>query len=319
MSVPVYPFIAIDVPASLAEVAAEQLFELGAEGVEQRDTTTLLRGAQSSGARVDPGADIGAPVAPWDRGSASPAAVDDEEIITLVAAFPTREAALEAIDAFDAELNPRLEEVVGDAWRDAWKEHFAPFALSPRIVIKPPWRDVDASLKKPGVHVLELEPGRAFGTGLHPTTSLVAKVLDARAAEYAARELLDVGCGSGILALVALILGASRVRAIDVDGDAVAVAVENAQRAGYGERFDGDTTPVEGITQQYPVVVANIQAEVLVPLAAAIMARVAPRGLLVLSGILEGQRDRVRAAYERFALEEAPQEGEWIALVLRAP
>ncbi|MGZ5967208.1 MAG: 50S ribosomal protein L11 methyltransferase [Polyangiales bacterium] len=298
-----YPFVAIDVPASLAEVASEQLFELGAEGVEQRDRTTLAR-------EGDLGAHVGVP-------TGEETTVGEEEMVTLVAAFATHEAAREAIDAFDAELNPRLEEVVGDAWRDAWKEHFAPFRLSPRIVIKPPWREVEPALLEGGPHVLELEPGRAFGTGLHATTSLVSKVLDAHSAEYAGKEILDVGCGSGILALVALILGASRARAIDVDADAVRVAVENAERAGLAARVEADDTPVEKIEGTYPVVLANIQAEVLVPLAGAIMARVAPRGLLVLSGVLVDQKDRVLAAYPGFTLLEAPVEGEWVALVLR--
>jgi ribosomal protein L11 methyltransferase len=298
-----YPFVAIDVPASLAEVAAEQLFELGAEGVEQRDRTTLKRGG-------DLGADVAAPQ--------DPGAIDDEETITLVAAFATHDAAHEAIDAFDAELNPRLEEVVGDAWRDAWKEHFAPFRLSPRIVIKPPWREVDAALLSDAPHVLELEPGRAFGTGLHATTSLVARVLDARSAEFRGKELLDVGTGSGILALVALLLGAARVIATDIDADAVRVAVENAERAGLASRLSATATPIEDVEGRYPIVLANIQAEVLVPLAKPIAARVADQGLLVLSGVLVEQQERVRAAYPDFALEETLVEGEWVALVLRA-
>lgn len=308
MSNNVYPFIAVDVPASLAEVAAEQMFELGAEGVEQRDTTTLIRGAQSSTDARDPGADVGAPATAPEAGS--------DEIVTLVAAFATRQGALEAIAAFDAELNPRLEEVVGDAWRDAWKEHFNPFRLSPRIVIKPPWREIDAAMT-PGAHVLELEPGRAFGTGLHATTSLVANVLDARSSEYAGRTLLDVGCGSGILALCALSLGAARARCVDIDPDAVRVTMENAARTGFADRVDADTTDVATIAETYPLVVANIQAEVLVPRAADVIARVAPGGLLILSGILEVQREKLLAAYSTLVIDDVAILGEWIAIVGR--
>lgn len=309
MSSPVYPFIAVDVPAALAEVAAEQLFELGAEGVEQRDTTTLVRGAQSGGAIVDPGADVGAP-------HAAPEALGDE-IVTLVAAFATRESALEAMVAFGPELNPRLEEVVGDAWRDAWKEHFAPFRLSPRVVIKPPWRDVDPTLVDAQTHVLELEPGRAFGTGLHATTSLVANALDTRSGDYAGKAILDVGCGSGILALCALSLGAARARCIDIDPDAVRITIENAVRTGFGARVDADTTDVAAIAETYPLVVANIQAEVLVPRAADVIARVAPGGLLILSGILETQRDRLLEAYHALTIEEVAVSGDWIAIIAR--
>lgn len=309
MTEPVYPFVAIDVPSSLAEVAAEQLFALGAEGVEQRDTTTLVRGAQSPERSVDPGAHVGVP-------TDAPEA-DDEETVTLVAAFPTREAALEAMGEIDDDLNPRLEEVVGDAWRDAWKEHFEPFRLSPRIVIKPPWREVTDELGR-GAHVLELEPGRAFGTGLHATTSLVANVLDQYAREYAGKEVLDLGCGSGILSLVALSLGAARARAVDVDPDAVRITLENAARCGFADRIVADTTEIGALSGAFPVVLANIQAEVLVPLARDVIARVAPGGLLVLSGILETQKDRVLQSYRDLQLLEAPKSGEWIALTLRA-
>jgi ribosomal protein L11 methyltransferase len=324
VATPTYPFVAIDVPASLASVAADQLFELGAEGVEQRDDSTLVRGAQSQGPIVDHGADIGQPVAQWDRPSAS--APEDEgqsEIVTLVAAFSTREAALQAIEAFDDELNPRLEEVVGDAWRDAWKEHFEPFRLSPHLVIRPPWREAPASLVEahPDTIVLELEPGRAFGTGLHETTSLVASVLDDHRATLAgppAIEVLDVGCGSGILAIAAIALGAKSARAVDIDPDAVTVTLENARRAGVEARVHADTTDMRDLPGQWSVVLANIQAEVLVPRAADLIARVQKGGLLVLSGILVTQRDTVLAAYSSLKLESSPTRGEWVALVLRA-
>jgi ribosomal protein L11 methyltransferase len=323
VTTPTYPFVAIDVPASLAAVAAEQLFELGAEGVEQRDESTLVRGARSEGPIVDPGADIGRPVAEWDRPTASTPDADEQEIVTLVGAFSTREAALEAIDAFDVELNPRLEEVVGDAWRDAWKEHFEPFRLSPHLVVRPPWCEAPASLvdAHPGTIVLELEPGRAFGTGLHETTSLVASVLDDHRAALAGPppiEVLDVGCGSGILAIAALALGAKSARAVDIDPDAVHVTIENARRAGVEARVHADTTDMKDLEGQWKVVLANIQAEVLVPRAPDLIARVEKGGLLVLSGILVTQRDTVLAAYSSLTLESSPTRGEWVALVLRA-
>ncbi|MBK7396590.1 MAG: 50S ribosomal protein L11 methyltransferase [Myxococcales bacterium] len=308
MSDPVYPFLAIDVPASLAEVAADQLFELGAEGVERRDASTLVRGAHSAGPILDPGADVASPRAPVET---------EDEVVTLVAAFPTREAAEEALAAFDAELSPRIEEVHGDAWRDAWKEHFEPFLLTPHVMIRPPWRPVPTDLAA-GVHVLELEPGRAFGTGLHATTALVSRVLDARAAELEGREILDLGCGSGILSLVALVLGAARADALDIDPAAVEVTRANAERCGLADRIAASDEDFAGLTRTYPIVLANIQAEVLVPRAADVKRTVAPGGLLVLSGILAVQREEVLAQYAELRLEEAPAEGEWIALVLRA-
>jgi ribosomal protein L11 methyltransferase len=280
----------------------------------------LVRGAKAEGPVVDPGADIGVSVATWDAPRRDEEGASDE-IVTLVAAFASHEEAKSAIDAFDAELNPRLEEVVGDAWRDAWKEHFEPFRLSRRIVIQPPWRQAEAGLvaEIPGSRVLELEPGRAFGTGLHESTSLVAQALDDRAEELSGKRLLDVGCGSGILALVALVLGAASARAIDVDEDAARITRENAERNGLSARVSADATDVGALTERFPIVLANIQAEVLVPLAQSISARVEEGGLLILSGILVVQKEKVRAAYPSFALEDAPERGDWVSLVLRAP
>jgi ribosomal protein L11 methyltransferase len=281
---PRFPFVAIDANEEEVDLLSSTLFELGAQGVEERDATTLVKGAPGK--------------------------------VTLVASFASHADAQTAIDELDGTLNPRLEEVVGDAWRDAWKEHFRPFAITPSIVIRPPW---ESYATKGSEQILVLEPGRAFGTGLHETTSLVAGALEGHGRELTGRTVLDVGCGSGILGLVALMLGAAKVRAVDVDPDAIDVTVENATRNGLDERVQADTAGVEEVVGRFPVVVANIEARVLVPMAGALMEHVAPAGLLVLSGILAPQKDDVRAAYARFALEEAPARGEWVALVLRAP
>src|SRR5277367_6072017 len=132
-----YPFVAVDAAPDASDEIAAALFDLGATGVEERDASTLVRGATA-------------------------------EKVTLVGSFATREEADAAILALaDAvpDGSPRLEEVVGDAWRDAWKEHFAPFALTPHITVVPPW--VPRPDPAEGATILELEPGRAFGTGLH--------------------------------------------------------------------------------------------------------------------------------------------------------
>jgi ribosomal protein L11 methyltransferase len=283
-SEPRFPFVAVDVSAEDADAVSSSLFDLGAQGVEERDATTLVKGAAGK--------------------------------VTLVASFETHEEARAAIEELDDALEPRLEEIVGDAWRDAWKEHFRPFAITPSIVIRPPW---EPYTEKPGEQVLVLEPGRAFGTGLHETTSLVAGALEAHAGELRDTTVLDVGCGSGILALVAITLGAARARAVDVDPEAVLVTRENATRNGRSDWVETDTAPIEAVEGRFPVVVANIEARVLVPMAPELGKRVAPGGLLVLSGILAPQKDDVRAAYADFALLDTPAKGEWIALVLRAP
>ena len=278
-----YPFVAIDVDPEEADAASGLLFELGAHGVEERDATTLVKSAV-------PGK------------------------VTLVASFADYDdahAAIVELARDHDELTPRLEEIVGDDWRDAWKRHFRPFVLCEGVVVRPPWQEVK---------VLELEPGRAFGTGLHETTSLVADAIASRKDHLRGAAVLDVGCGSGILALTALVLGAARARAIDVDADVVDVVRENAQRNGLADRIEVDTTPVGALPGEYAIVLANIEADVLVRLAREIGAKVAAGGLLVLSGVLVPQKDRVLAAYTALGagleLVEAPEKGEWTAIVL---
>lgn len=282
---PRYPFVHVDVAAEDVDEVSGLLFELGAQGVEERDDTTL---AKTSAAGK----------------------------VTLVASFASREDAEEALGELDAALSPRYEEVVGDAWRDAWKEHFKPYVIADGIVVRPPWEAYDA---KHGERVLELEPGRAFGTGLHETTRLVARALAAHAMELEGSLVLDVGCGSGILALIALVLGAGRAVAIDVDHEAIEVTRDNAARNGLSERVEASTKDLEKVDVVAPVVVANIEARVLIPMASELVRRVSPGGLLLLSGILVPQKNDVRAAYPSMTLEDAPDLGEWTLLALRAP
>jgi ribosomal protein L11 methyltransferase len=273
----------VDVGPEEADEASALLFELGAEGVEERDEGTLAKSAASGK-------------------------------VTLVASFATREDAEQAILELDQAMSPRYEEIVGDAWRDAWKEHYRPFAIAPGLVIRPPWEKYDA---KPGEQVLELEPGRAFGTGLHETTRLVAQAIQKYASDVTGKTVLDVGCGSGILALAAIALGAEKAVAIDVDPEAIDVTNENAERNGLSSKIEASTTDLADLHFMAPVVVANIEAKVLVPIAPVLERHVLPGGLLLLSGILVPQKDDVRAAYPDMELLEAPSMGEWILLALR--
>jgi ribosomal protein L11 methyltransferase len=286
---PRFHLLLVDVDEAEADVASGILFDLGATGLEERDATTLAKGTPGK--------------------------------VTLVASFDDEEVARQALTAVPPEWSPRPEVIVGDAFRDEWKKFFVPFVLCPGVVVRPPWEAYEA---KPGERVLELEPGRAFGTGLHETTSLVADALLTHPADVKGAHVLDVGCGSGILSLLALLLGAADARCVDVDPEAVEVTRENATRNGYAERALADTTDVREIEGSYRVVLANIEARVLIPLADAIMARTAPNGLLVLSGVLAadvvvGQLDEVKSAYAAFALDGVVRKGEWVAIVLRAP
>jgi ribosomal protein L11 methyltransferase len=289
MSEPRYPYVAVDVGADDADEAGALLFELGAQGVEERDATTLVRGAAGK--------------------------------VTLVASFDDETEARHAIAELPHAWLPRFEQVVGDAWRDEWKKHFEPFQICEGIVVRPPWRSYAPA---PGERVIELEPGRAFGTGLHETTRLVAEVLAGRGVALRGSRVLDVGCGSGVLSLVALALGAETVRAIDVDPDAVAVTRENAERNGLSPRVVADERPVGDLADRYDVVLANIETKTLIELAPALIARVAGGGQLVLSGILAtsvapAQVEDVKRAFGALELEAVRELGEWAAISCRAP
>jgi len=282
---PRYPEILVDVPVDGADDAALALFELGAEGIEQRDEATLDKGPV-------PG------------------------IATLVASFADRKTAETAAGVLDPAWSPRLSEVVGDAWRDEWKRHFVPFRLTKRITIRPPWEAYQPT--ESGEIVLELEPGRAFGTGLHATTALVARALDALGDRLVGCDVLDVGAGSGILSLVALALGAARARAIDIDPDAVAVTLENAQRNGFADRLEADATPIDSVATHFDLVVANIEARAIVEMAPLLVPRVGKSGTLVVSGILRSQAGDIARVFKPFELESTTNDGDWSALVFVA-
>jgi ribosomal protein L11 methyltransferase len=282
-----YPYVAVEVTEGETDEASGRLFELGALGIEQRDATTLVRSARDA--------------------------------IVLVASFEDHQSAVAAAGELPEAWSPRVEEVVGDGWRDEWKKHFEPFGVCAGVVVRPPWRAYEGA---PGEHVIELEPGRAFGTGLHETTSAIAEILAERAEAFRDKTVLDVGCGSGILSLVALALGAARAVAIDVDPDAVQVTRENSERNGMTNRVDASTLPLDSIAGTFPVVVANIEARTLIELAPALAPRVERGGWLVLGGVLApqaaaSQQDDVARAYP-LALEEVRTKGEWIAMVMRA-
>jgi ribosomal protein L11 methyltransferase len=289
MNDPRYPQLSIDVAEDEADEAAARLFELGADGVEQRDATTLTAGARAGKT-------------------------------TLVATFGTRHLAEAAAANLDGAWSPHVSELWGDAWRDEWKKYFVPFRLTERVTICPPWERYTPS--DSAELVLELEPGRAFGTGLHPTTALVARAIEALASELFAQgghagSMLDVGTGSGILALVALALGAATARAIDVDPDAVALARENARRNGLEARLRADVSPLETLDERYDLVAANIEASALIAMSEPLARRVRPGGVLILSGILAERAAEVRRAFARFDVANSPASGEWTALVLR--
>ena len=193
-------------------------------------------------------------------------------------------------------------------WAEAWKRFFHVEHVSPRVVIRPSWEAYTAA---PGEATITLDPGMSFGTGKHPTTRACLMFLDELAAGDLSRPVLDMGCGSGILAIAASKLGFTHVRGFDYDPDAVAVARANAALNGVAIPFEARDLAAN--LDQGAVVLANILGPVLIAHAAEVACAVLPGGALVASGILEALYPEVRAAFEAQGLREtrARTIGEW--------
>ncbi|AMJ96202.1 ribosomal protein L11 methyltransferase [Alteromonas stellipolaris] len=199
----------------------------------------------------------------------------------------------------------KLEPLEDKDWEREWMDNFHPMQFGTRLWICPSWRDVP----DPNAVNVMLDPGLAFGTGTHPTTALCLRWLDG--IDVADKVVVDFGCGSGILALAALKLGAKRVVAIDIDPQALQATQENARRNGVEDRLDV-FLPADQPTLEADVVMANILSGPLLELQDVISSYCKPSGLLVLSGILAEQVTKIEAAYTRdFTLDESAIDGEW--------
>lgn len=216
-----------------------------------------------------------------------------------------------------------IREAAEEDWAVAWKEHFKPLKVTPRLIIRPPWEDYRAEA---GETVITIYPGMAFGTGRHPSTVLCLEALEALLEEETLPagtgqyQVLDVGTGSGILALAVARRG-YRVWAIDVDPEAVAAAVENVRLNALEELIWVDDTPLALLRHQFPLILANLTAQDLLHHAESLAARLLSGGALIISGFLTEDVPALIRRYLPLGLkEEARQVREdWVALTLRRP
>jgi ribosomal protein L11 methyltransferase len=277
-----------EVPAAQAEDRAALLVLAGASGVELREE--------------------GLAPMPGERQPAPGRAL-------LVAWFDSAAGAERG--AVAAGVDGAIAEVADQDWAEAWKRDLVPLAVG-RAWVRPSWIAAPAP---PGCAEVVLDPGMAFGTGAHPTTALCLEALSSLLADRPGASVLDVGTGSGLLAIAARKLGAGRVAGNDTDPVAVRVAQENAARNGVAvELVPG---PASAIPGSFDLVVANILANTLVELAPVLAARLAPGGVLLLSGLLAGQEGEVRDACEAQGLvpdrSRDTARGEWRLVALRRP
>jgi len=283
---------------------ATVLQDLADGGIELRDAGTLLKAAPGRSVVV-------AHVVPELRAQALDVIAETTE--------RAREAGL-ATDGVAVSERASHE----DEWRDVWKQFFRATRVGRSFIVRPSW---DPGAITTGDRVIDLDPGRAFGTGGHATTRLVIRLAEelgrdalAPDAAPAVRRFLDLGCGSGILSIAAALLWpAATGLAVDVDPEATACAQENLERNQITTVTvaTGDLSVAGPAT--FEVVLANIQADVLLPLAPALHARVAPGGHAILSGLLSRDVPAILEAYTAagFALRQREDDDEWSGLTLR--
>jgi ribosomal protein L11 methyltransferase len=220
--------------------------------------------------------------------------------------------------------DPVVRTLAEEDWANAWKRHYRPTRVGQRLLIVPSWRADDLGpdgLDEAGQPLLPviLDPGMAFGTGLHPSTRLCMRALEQHLRP--GDQVLDVGCGSGVLSITAARLGAGAILATDIDPIAVTATEENCQRNGVAELVTVRAGSLPEHTEQpggWPVVVANILADVIVQLLVDGMAQLlAEDGRLVVSGIIEPRAAEVEAALDQASLHlvQRLSEGDWVALV----
>ena len=240
--------------------------------------------------------------------------------MTLTALFPAETDALvllAALESFDAELDwskTRFETVEDQDWERAWLDQFQPMRFGSRTWIVPWNHALPEEANTPGAAIVRLDPGLAFGSGTHPTTSLCLQWLDdlASRGELQGRAVLDFGCGSGILALAALKLGAGSAVGVDNDPQAITATADNAERNG---ETIATYLPQDEPAARYPVVVANILASALDALAETLAARTANGGRIAMSGILSGQEEELLQRFAPwFEQLEVAHEGDWVRI-----
>ncbi|HEY9121355.1 MAG TPA: 50S ribosomal protein L11 methyltransferase [Marinobacter sp.] len=293
------PWIQLQIPADPdnADQLEDLLMEMGAEAVSMEDA------ADQPLYEPDPGT---TPL--WHQTSVTGLFSSERDIDELCAAVKNawHQQTQQSLPDIDVTL------VEDKDWEREWMEDFKPLRFGERLWIVPSWHDAP----DPHAANLLLDPGLAFGTGTHPTTALCLEWLDGH--DVASRQVIDYGCGSGILGLAALLLGADHVIGVDTDPQALEASRENARRNRVEEDRLDLFLPANEPDAMADIMLANILAQPLIGLAPRLAAMVKPGGDIVLSGILSNQAREVMEAYEPwFVMDEPEQREEWIRLTGR--
>jgi len=240
---------------------------------------------------------------------------EDEELQPRLAQIEEEMAALEASIGTCRFGNTRFRTVSEQDWANEWKQYFHVTHIGETLVIKPTWEEYAA---KAGEHIIEIDPGMAFGTGTHHTTCMCMERLEK--VLRPGMEVFDVGTGSGILAIAAAKLGAETVKAVDIDATAVRVAAENIAANGLTEKINvkqGDL--LQGTEGQADVIIANIIADIIIMLLEDVPGKLKNGGIFLASGIIEERQNDVAAAAAKAGLcvEAVDTKGGWVVMQMR--
>lgn len=222
------------------------------------------------------------------------------------------------IEAAFGRLEYELKNVKEEDWANNWKQFFKPLTVGEKLLIKPSWESVAPDERR---RILEIDPASSFGTGQHNTTQLCLELIEKNIRE--GDTLLDLGCGSGILSIAAVLLGASSVKAVDIDENSVKIARENAEKNHIAPElysaYCGNIIECRELVRQlgkgYDVVCANIVADVLIAMSDKFAGFLKPKGKLIISGIIDSRKDEVLEAVKSngFALIEIREKDDWVA------
>ena len=232
-------------------------------------------------------------------------------------------SAIERLKAGDTEgrfgrLETEMKNIRDEDWANNWKQYFKPIEIGERLLIKPSWEAVPQGCER---KILEIDPASSFGTGQHNTTRLCLELIERHISE--GDKVLDLGCGSGILSVGAMLLGAGRIKAADITDDSIRITRENLIKNGFGEEsfevYEGDITSSgrlrEKIGGGFDLVCANIVADVLIAMSPYFGEFLKPEGKLIISGIIDDRLDEVleKVKSEGFELKEQNNLDDWNA------
>lgn len=299
--------LSVEADNEAAEAVSEILSRFAPGGTSVEPGYELID--EGLGARIDPRlpATIRAYVPARDRAEADRATSKAAEALGHLQAFGLRPI---------GDLRTRIVDEAD--WAESWKEHFHVMRIGERLVIKPSWR---RHHRADGEVVIDLDPGMAFGTGLHPTTRLCLELIDDFARRVPLGRCLDVGCGSGILAIAAVKLGATRVLGVDIDPIAIEATLANARHNRVGKRIRAREGSIPTDERPFDTVLANLIAALHVQHASNLFDELVPGGTLLASGIFADREAEVRAAFEAAGFRPGPRrrEGDWVALEALRP